>query len=80
MRATRQLIGAALGVCLTSPGAALAAGPVRTSSHAPSQTSSSALSKEDLELSKYLHVIEDLELLGELQMIEILPLLEVPHE
>ncbi len=80
MRAARQLIGAALGVCLTTPGAAWAAGPVRTSSDAHTQTSSSALSKEDLELCKYLNIIEDLDLLGELQMIEILPLLEVPHE
>jgi len=80
MRAARQLLGAALGVCLTAPGGTTAAGPVRTSSHAHAQTSSSALSKEDLELCKYLNVLEDLDLLGELQMIEILPLLEVPHE
>lgn len=80
MHTSRQLLGAALGVCLTVPSALCAAGPVRTSSKADARTSSAALSQEDLELSKYLYILEDLDLLQELQMIEVLPLLEVPND
>ncbi len=56
-----------------------AAQPARTTTSTQARTATAALSKEDLELSRYLHVVEDLEFLMDVQLVEVLPLLEASY-
>ena len=73
---------AALALGLAAVAGVLAAPPARAQAMPPTATATrtanvaAGLSAQDLELARYLDVLEDLELLENLELLEMMPLLE----